>query len=133
MLSSKCVVLSQLFAKACAFDSSEAHASSMETCLQNLTISHHQALAILLQHLSMLTRKSVPKPLQPTTQSSDNRCNYCYAPWTHCSCPFLTRINFASHVARLAFLLWYVAVASTLSLTDHDKPSDKYLLIPLLI
>ena len=81
------VTLSQLLAKARAFESSEVHAAGMETSLQTPPISDNQAQAISSKHHSAPHHKQLSQSRPPTTRSPHNRCNHCGGYWPHRSRP----------------------------------------------
>ena len=119
------VMLSQLLAKARAFESSEIHAAGMETSLQTPPISDDQAQAISSKHHSEPHQKKISQSCPPTTRSPHNRCNHCGGLIVLVPAP--PKVKVVTHAARLIILHWYVIVANALSLAPHDKPSSKYL------
>ena len=85
------VTLSQLLAKARAFESSKIHAAGMETSLQTSQISDNQAQAITFKPRSAPHHKQLSQSHPPTTRSPQNRCNHCGGSWPHHSHPYPTK------------------------------------------
>ena len=77
------VMLSQLLAKARAFESSEIHAAGMETSLQTSPISDDQAQVISSKPSSAPHHKPLSQSRPPTTPSPQNRCNHWGGSWPH--------------------------------------------------